>query len=289
MKIEKNITTVFETKDTRLLDQCYDKKVIMEALTQTYRHKNFDGIFITDIISINNDVIFINDYERCSGLFRASLMLTVQGIIYDKYEVITNAKVINIDERGAIYLESDNTVIVIGGKELQYIKKGDLIPVRSIRSTHKLFDSSITVQGYPFSPIYIDTTFDIKINSIAKFKKPINELIKLHKELKKHKNYKKMVVILHTKSKSKSKEISILDIPLKTNITVSRNFKDVCFGESNLIISECDQKLKLDNKNSKMIIESLINDTKKDLLMLQGLLEYHSPTDKFWTLYKKYK
>lgn len=166
MYIERVFTTQIDTKDPSVLYSTDLKESLRSILTTMYSGRCFKRCFITEILEIVKHSPAVCEWNRTGGSVRIALTFRVRGIIYERFEVIPDAKIIQIMEDGKIVLRSKYAAIILmSNPKLQYFKVGQMVPVRVYETRYVPKRNSVSVQGIPFVPIRAqeDREFEVQI------------------------------------------------------------------------------------------------------------------------------
>lgn len=167
MIIERIITTQIETKDPEVIYSSDQKQSFKSLLSKIYVGKCFKRCYILEIMQILMHSPIIFEHNRNGGAAKVAINFKVKAILYDKFEVIPDAKIIEIMEDGKIVLKSNTSAIMLAGNpKLQKFKVGQTVPIRVVEARYLPFKDVICVQAIPFIPLkdsLSDREFDIDI------------------------------------------------------------------------------------------------------------------------------
>ena len=240
MLVKINHITTIKIEDLSTID---DSIVI-----NMYKNKNFMGIFVTDVtdVKIMNDEF---DSTRINVFLNITYSMILHGIKYDKNETLYGGKILNIDNDN-IYIDLENCCVNIhNNKKLQFLKRGDIIPINCVESYYEPFDTEIIVIATP----KIVTINNLKGITKIKNKKYYSEcLSELEKTYKKLNNYKKKDIndvkkILYKYKKKITEPNNIISIKNIINNNENKIFSiekpDYFeYGSDNIIHSTSDEK-----------------------------------------------
>jgi hypothetical protein len=164
--IERPLITQIDTKDPNVLYSTDMKTTLKTILTQMYVGKCFKRCYITEIIDIEENSPPVMEAMRNGGSARIAIRFRVRGIVYDMFEVIPDAKIVEIIEDGKMLLRSRHAAIMIAADpRLQHFRVGMTIPVRSMEARYIPYRDTISVTGIPFVPIVQATEpFDVNFS-----------------------------------------------------------------------------------------------------------------------------
>lgn len=167
MFIERTHTTQIDTKDPLVLYSIDLKESLKNILTARYVGKCFKRCYILEIVEIIKHSPIICECNRNGGSARIAMTFKIKGIIYDRYEVIPDAKIVEILEDGKIILRSKYSAIMLkGNPKLQHYKIGQMVPVRALDAKYMPLRHVISVQGIPFVPLKeVDKDLEVQITA----------------------------------------------------------------------------------------------------------------------------
>ena len=178
MIIERNYMTQISIRDPRHIYNPEPVKGFTKILEDMYVGKIFLGCMVTEIHNVemgqNKGLP-----DRPGGYVLVTLKCDIVGVRYDNYEIIPNAKVLEILKEDEALLDSTyGSLGLYLGKNLQFINVGDTLPVVCYESIYdEPMEKKIGISAQPFMPFKRhDVKFiisDIKDLSkvIAKFNK----------------------------------------------------------------------------------------------------------------------
>jgi len=199
--IERTLITEIDTKDPNVLYSTDMTATLKTILAQIYVGKCFKRCYITEILDIEDNSPPILEAMRNGGTARIAIRFRIRGIVYDQFEVIHDAKIIEIIEDGKMLLRSRNAAIMIAADpRLQHLRVGMVIPVRAVESRYIPRRDTISVTGIPFVPIFTPAIdpFDVNISSedITSCEPLITKLSELQKrfvEIEHHKDWQALL------------------------------------------------------------------------------------------------
>lgn len=302
MLIEKVITTQIETKDPTLIYAADQDAAIKKLLTDRFVNKCFKRCFVTEIVEVTNNSPFIFESNRNGGYSRIVVVFKIRGVVYDKFEIVPDAKIIEIMEDGKLILLSKYATIGLAASpKLQNFRKGQMVPVRVVDARYVPQKSLISAQGIPFVPI-VDpnlTTFDLGVITKDELKAHLPMLIeRIEEEQKKFaereaKIQKKWNDLLTNGKPDKkllkgyeSSEIEILES--KTNITV---FRPAWMPVGDTTVYWKPSAEVQEYRNSVQVLKGFLNAVLKDLQAANQLADLYDIGEKheWMTLYTKEK
>ena len=166
--IERPLITQIDTKDPNVLYSTDMKATLKTILTQMYVGKCFKRCYITEIIDIEENSPPVMEAMRNGGTARIAIRFRVRGIVYDQFEVIPDAKIVEIIEDGKMLLRSRNAAIMLAADaRLQHFRVGMTIPVRAMESRYIPYRDTISVTGIPFVPVFVPANEPFDVNFSA--------------------------------------------------------------------------------------------------------------------------
>lgn len=159
-------TTQIETKDPNVLYSTDLKEVLKNILTARYVGKCFKRCFVVEIMEIVRHSPVICEWDRNGGNARIAMTFKIKGIVYERFEVIPDAKIVEILEDGKIILRSKYAAIMLkGNAKLQHYKVGQMVPVRANESKYMPLRHVVSVQGIPFVPLKeMDKELEVQVS-----------------------------------------------------------------------------------------------------------------------------
>lgn len=165
--IERPLITQIDTKDPAVLYSTDLKATLKNILNDMYIGKCFKRCHITEILEIDENSPPIMEAMRNGGSARISVKFRVRGIVYDMYEVIPDAKIVEIIEDGKMLLRSRHAAIMLAADaRLQHFRVGMTVPVRVMEARYIPYRDTISVTGIPFIPLQ-NTTDPFDVNFTA--------------------------------------------------------------------------------------------------------------------------
>jgi hypothetical protein len=141
--------------DTNLI-YSNDEQHLLDHLNKLYAGYCYKKALVLKVIEIVNKSPIIIDSTRNSGKCRIDIEFSAQCVIYDKYEVITDAEIVEIMDNGQIFLKNDYCAIGLApNAKLQQFRVGATVPVRVVVSRYVPNSKVVAIQAIPFVPIII--------------------------------------------------------------------------------------------------------------------------------------
>lgn len=152
--IERPLSAQIDTKDPSVLYSTDLRVTLVNMFTQLYVGKCFKRCYITEVISVDRHSPPVIEAMRNGGSARIAVDFKVRGIVYDQYEVIPDAKVVEITEDGKMILRSKHAAAILAAdSRLQQYRVGMMVPVR-VRAARYIPDrDTISVTGIPMVPL----------------------------------------------------------------------------------------------------------------------------------------
>lgn len=299
--------------------------MIFKQLTERYVNKCFRSIYILEILRIIKRSKLTCKDKKLDGNTYIDILFEVQGIIYEKNEIIHDCEIIQINNNGIIHAKSKYASLQIKNNTgYDIFKPDEKIPVIINTVRYNLFQGDISVSANPLIPVdkeiayyriiekdnnehnqlnviklmdavKVLENFIKKINKTNEGEKIINFFVKnLLYPYKKYQDYKK----LYNCQKSKI-EITSFE---------SLNNGDVIFRPSLYLTDDtfyyqsADNLSNIINENKVILnityydaINHIIYDYMKDLLCLKGFLENYTSLShikkysNIWQMYTRLK
>lgn len=154
--IERQFTTQIDEKDPNILYSADMPATLKTILTKMYVGKCFKRCYVTEILEISEYSPPVLEAMRNGGSARIAIQFRVRGLIYDRFEVIPDAKIVEITESGKMVLRSRHAAIMIAADpRLQQYRVGMTVPVRVVDSRYIAYRDTISVSGIPFIPLHL--------------------------------------------------------------------------------------------------------------------------------------
>lgn len=303
MIITKDLMQKIESKDTKVIFATDQEAAIIEILNFMYVKRCRSNLYITKIVKLYNQPLWISDYERSGGTWITDVSFQVTGIVYDKYEIITNA-IVNKILTNEIVLQTDHLGIGLAlNNILQSVKVDQKIPIIVGNAIYKYMKSKIVIQGIPFHLIHNDDHYiinikDSDIKELSSYISKYEAELLLLDELPQN---KVKLIIANLKYKDDKKATLFSKLPLNKNIQVHRptelmglccNYKESNFQSENLKESKEDHK-EDGIQNASSILKGFIQNAIKQIILIRELTIEYDPTDKknnyIWDIYNNYK
>ncbi len=157
MIIERQFEICIDTSDVAVIYSTDPEQSIKNILTQMFCNKCYKKCYVLEITKILDLGPFTTEDQRNGGSTRNTVSFQVRALVYDKYEVIPDAKIIEIMEDGKILLRSKYAAIMLASSpKLQQFRIGQVVPVLVNASKFIPLRNVITVQGIPFVPLHFE-------------------------------------------------------------------------------------------------------------------------------------
>lgn len=164
--IERTHTTQWDTSDPTILYSTDMRATLKTHLTKKYVGKCFKRCYIVDIIDIVKYSPPVLESMRNGGSARIAVQFRIRGVIYDRFEVIPDAKIVEVTESGKLILRSKYASISVAANvKLQPFRVGMTIPVRAYDCGYVPYRDTVSVTAIPFAPKVAPTqTFDVVLS-----------------------------------------------------------------------------------------------------------------------------
>jgi hypothetical protein len=259
----------------------------------------YDGRCLNDYFIKNINKILYRSPLKCNGLrldkseYNIDLQVEADILLLQKGDIVTNSIIVQILMNKYIICKRDNILSYIEyNNDLNFLNKGDIIPIIVSHSEYSLYQSEIAVKALPFIPI-IPVTKYYKTNNIDndsmiflnKLIEKIKNILDFKDELKQWDYFEKLLYpykivdnnkannLIEIIEKNKNKEIDL------SNRIIFQNIKN------NYSIDFYDNKK--ENKEIYPIIEDaknifviFLNDYFRHLLTIKELSEIYDTDDK---------
>jgi hypothetical protein len=255
--------------------------------------KCFKRCFITEIADIIRYSPPICENNRNGGTVRITVNYKIRGIVFDKFEVIPDAKIMKIMEDGKILLRTANAAIMLmSNAKLQKYKVDQIVPVRVYDAKYIPYRKIITVRGIPFIPIKEqDREFDVNITdedhkTLEPIYKRIDDemakFLKLDKKIQKA--WKTLLDPSDFKPPAGFQEMDIKDVKGSGKI-YRPEWSDI---GSTTVYFKTEKASQI--KNSVHVLRGYTNSILKHLTVANQLAETYESTDAAWAdVYKQEK
>jgi hypothetical protein len=298
MIVERTHTTQIEIKDPQILYSVDIKDALKKNLTERYVNKCFKKSFVIEILEIIRYCPPICERERVGGSARVVLTFKFKAIVYDRFEVIPDARIIEIMEDERIICRSKYvSIMLMPNPKLQKYTKGQMIPVRVVNCKYSPMRPTIGAQGIPFVPLRIDTDKEYEVNIVSDDQKLLEPLIKKYEE-----EYKRFETLCGSKDVIKN-WLEFLG-PKQTKPPVNYNIVDIrrLEGSGMIIRNEWTnlddlnvyfkpEKSEQIIKNSVHVLRGYLNSSIKQLQTASSLVELYDlkSADPWIDVYKNEK
>lgn len=164
--IERTHTTQWDTTDPNVLYSTDMRATLKTHLAKKYVGKCFKRCYIIDILDIVAYSPPVLESMRNGGSARIAVQFRIRGIVYDRYEVIPDAKIVEVTEDGKLLLRSKYaSIIVAANPKLQAFRVGMTVPVRVYDCGYIPYRDTVSVTAIPFVPKVAQTqTFDVVLS-----------------------------------------------------------------------------------------------------------------------------
>lgn len=154
MLIEKNILKSLDTIDPNLPLARDPQAAKLEWLRAKFKGRCMSRMYVMDVLRINRDSPWLSQWQRAGGSWCTDIDFTVQALVYDRDEIITNARILHILDTGTFILQSEHTDIdVAQHPDLQHYKVKEYMPVRVVASRYTAYKKRISCSAVPLSPV----------------------------------------------------------------------------------------------------------------------------------------
>lgn len=131
----------------------YDKRML-QILNDKYLNKCFKSIYIISINKIIRRSALHCKNKSLDGTQYVDISFEVDGIVYEKGDIIHNCKIIQINDNGTLHAKSEHVAIFVkntGG--IVVFKESDEISVIVNMTRYNLYETEISISAIPFVPI----------------------------------------------------------------------------------------------------------------------------------------
>lgn len=140
---------------------------LIELISEKYYNKCYMNSYITKINKIINRSLLESNQNDLDCSFNISIQFEAECIIYNKNEVILDME-IQEKVNNNIILKKDNILALIkNNSDLIDFKKGSKLPILVGKVKYALGSDKISINSYPFVPIFNDTIY-YKIDKLSK-------------------------------------------------------------------------------------------------------------------------
>jgi hypothetical protein len=283
--IEKFLTTQIDTKDPDILYTLDPTATLKTLLTTRFVNKCFKRCFILEITEIVRYSPFVCEWNRTGGSARIAISFRVNGMQYDKYEVIPDCKIIEIMEDGKILLKNKiAAVMLMPNAKLQSYRVGHIVPVRVYDARYVPNRHLISVQAVPFTPLRLElAVFDIAIlDEDQKILEPM--IARLAEEQARFaavdaKVAAKITKLLDPKTPAKHDNFKPIEIKLITGTGRVTRADHSALGSTTVLWQAVDAP-KVETRNSVQVLRGYLNSAIKDVALAVALAETYDFTEK---------
>lgn len=276
IKIDTNDTKLIYTPESKL------KQALTDELKDRYVGTNYKRMFVEDIEILRYGP-WISENHRSGGFCSNDIEFVIIGVRYDKYEIIPDAKVVDIEDNAFVLKSGRVSMWMTDEDNLQFVRTDDVIPVMVMESWYQPYKSDISVTVIPLMPIFrINDVYKVYIDSDEKniYWKELQEIKSesgsgdIAKKLypyKKEQKHKKLVSPIDILTEGGSWEISYPS--------------SIMVGTEKIIAKKIDEQ-NLPNGND--LLDSYIRIMIKDKIAINKMINinYHKS---IWTLYNQRK
>jgi hypothetical protein len=288
MKITKLIETRLDIKDmSNIFNANYDNNLLNE-LKKRFVKRCYKSIYILDITKIIKRSKLKCKNKVLDGSLYIDILFEVDGLIYEKEEVIHNCKIIQINNN-IMHAKSEFTSLQIKNiSGLNIFKESEEIPVIVNMVRYNIFIDEISVSAIPFIPfekvptVYKITNTALDLENIKEIEAKIK---KLEIELKTHaKNSKPVFTFFRNLIYPFKKEKKNYGLKKSINIDSFKSLSeddllyrpDLYLDDDSIFVVNGVSELKdiavLNINNNELLIK-MFNDYYKSLSTLIGFLK----------------
>lgn len=292
MIVERSFTTKIDTKDPKFIYSPDIREAFKSLLNERFKNKCYKNCLIIEVIDILRHSPLICCAQRVGGMVEASVEFLAKCTIFDKFEVIPEARLVEIARNNIFVFKSNNASIKIRNSPLlAKYKVGDNVPLRAMDIKYHPGQTEIIIAGVPYIPLDFDSSHVISISKsydveISSMMDTVNELNKKFNALATSKKWR---IIIDPKTPVIPKEYkkTKIDDIKEGNYELYRKEWNV-LGEMYVWIKPTDEKI---NQPAETInlLKTFLNTAIKELEAIISINDIYSPTDKLaWIdVYKK--
>lgn len=197
MIVEKIISTTIDSADPALLYSPNLTHSLLEQLRKRYVNMCFKHMLITEIKEILEHSPAILNNERNFGSAEFHISFACAGVTYDKYEVIPDAKIVEIQENGNMLLKTEYiSAILKNDVRLNHYKVGDKVPVRVWQNRVKPYLKVISATVIPFTPLMEFMPAEVHIAENVDLSE-VKDLIKAYNKLPDAERWEELLSVHH--------------------------------------------------------------------------------------------
>jgi len=140
---------------------------LIQLISEKYCNKCYMNSYIIKITKIINRSLLESNQNDLNCSFNISIQFEAECIIYNKNEIILDME-IQEKVNNNIIVKKDNILALIkNNSDLVDFKKGYKIPIVVGKVKYTLGSDKISINSYPFVPIFYDTIY-YKLDTISK-------------------------------------------------------------------------------------------------------------------------
>jgi hypothetical protein len=237
MKIIKRITHRVELIDPNNIFSPDIENVCLKILEETFLNRCYKSCYITKINSIlNRSNIYIKN-ELDGGAY-TNVNFEVEGIVYQKGDLINDCKIIKIESNGITHGTTKNAGVQFRQNPAIY-ETGDLVPIIVKAIRYNPYADQMTIYAKPFKPalcelFYYKLTGEIADDDKKEITNIFDKIKDLNNQIKKMPKLNNNILSL----------LNIVTYPLKKqqvldgHETVTFDIKKIMLDKSEVIITE---------------------------------------------------
>lgn len=151
-----------------------DPAFFMHHIREKFEGRCLDGTFIANIRAIQDRSMVSLDKNDLNGGGGICCVFRADAIVYPPDSILVGCEVSTIERDGRIICKYENAIIHLKGDKRFSPNKGDLIPVRVIRTGYPPGSLNMSIGAQPF---YISPTFHMRLFKPTPFTAEEKDLI----------------------------------------------------------------------------------------------------------------
>jgi hypothetical protein len=160
MRILKEYEIKLNISATTMYSGLLTEQYLLNHIKDRFEGKCLDGSFLTNVRTISERSMVQMDKNDLAGGGSLCVVVRAEAIVYPPESIIVGAEVTTIERDGRIICKYDNAIIHLKGDKRFSPNKGDLIPVRVIRTGYPPGSTNMNIAAQPF---FIRPSFYMKL------------------------------------------------------------------------------------------------------------------------------
>lgn len=292
---KKRFITQLDTDNPSIYMALDIDKSVLQLLREKFAGRCFQGCYIVDVIEINKRSPMLSEWNRSGGSFTCHVEFLVNCVVYNKGDIIPDAKIVGIMSNGMFILNFKyGSIGLPPSPKLQLFKMGQIIPVRVSDISYEAYRTGISCIAQPLLPqieefdekeFYIKASVKKDNPLLSDVQELLTKVSNLDKpKLKKYNDMKEILMPYKSKGKpSAGFKITPLE-DVKEGIVMRPAWLEdqpVCLYKAEVVGDK-------EHQNGESVLEGYLNSVKKQITSTLDLIdtyEIDNSTKHIWQLY----